>query len=281
MTNEHVLGLIGFGEAGQALAEGWRTSGKAGEIYAVDLVDKTAAAKKTDVTLLTSIAEVCDTSDRIISAVTASEQMNVVREVAQLRPHQLFLDINSVAPQKKQAASQLLGPGYLDLAVLSPIHPAKHESPVLAAGAISSETLAELQTLFPDLAIASATVGDASLFKMIRSVFVKGIEAVATECALAAHKSGLADRLFPSLDLTLRHETAQDLINYTMERVAVHGLRRAAEMEEVCTTLADLNLPSHMSEGAVALQRMVGALELTGVSRDSASISHDVLARLD
>ena len=31
-------------------------------------------------------------------------------------------------------------------------------------------------------------------------------------------------------------------LHYTMERVAQHGLRRAAEMDEVCDTLADLGL---------------------------------------
>jgi hypothetical protein len=116
---------------------------------------------------------------------------------------------------------------------------------------------------------------------MIRSIFVKGLESITMECALAAYKTGLAERIFPSLDATLRFTETRALADYTMERVALHGLRRAAEMEEVCATLEDLGLPSAMSEGAVATQRAVGALNLgaafDAVPRDAQRIAASIL----
>ena len=48
-----------------------------------------------------------------------------------------FLDINSVSPGRKQETAKLLGGSarYVDVAVLGPIHPARHQTPMLLAGA--------------------------------------------------------------------------------------------------------------------------------------------------
>ena len=49
---------------------------------------------------------------------------------------------------------------------------------------------------------------------------------------------------------------------YNMERAMVHGDRRAAEMEEVAKTLADLGLPSAMAEATVGWQRRLAAADV-------------------
>ena len=42
-------------------------------------------------------------------------------------------------------------------------------------------------------------VGDASAIKMIRSVMIKGLEALTAECLLAARRAGVADAVLASL----------------------------------------------------------------------------------
>lgn len=281
MIDDNVrLGFIGFGEAAQALAQAWREAGYQAQILAFDIIDKSAECAALNVCAAKSAPEVAKAATHIISAVTADQQLNAVRSVGSLSLEQRYLDINSVAPKKKALAAEMLGDGYIDIALLSPIHPARHESPFLAAGNIGSADQRVLKQLFPNSRIISETVGEASLLKMIRSIFVKGVEAVAAECALAAHRTGLSEQVFPSLDSVLDHSTAKALADYTMGRVAVHGLRRAAEMEEVCETLADLELPSSMSRGAVEIQRMVGELELGDAPQDASSISQAILRGL-
>jgi hypothetical protein len=51
--------------------------------------------------------------------------------------------------------------------------------------------------------------------------------------------------------------------NYNLERVLVHGLRRAAEMQEVEHTLRDLGVAPRMTQGAVAWQGDLGALQIS------------------
>ena len=117
--------------------------------------------------------------------------------------------------------------------------------------------------------------------KMIRSVFVKGLESIAVECALAASRAGVVDTVFPSLDRALRFDTMRALADYTLERVAVHGLRRGAEMDEVCATLRDLGVPSAMSTGSATTQKTMGALRLERMPQDAERVAGAALEALE
>jgi hypothetical protein len=50
--------------------------------------------------------------------------------------------------------------------------------------------------------------------------------------------------------------------DYCLDRMLVHGLRRAAELREVCRTVADLGLNPGLSTGTVAWQQAMGDLAL-------------------
>jgi 3-hydroxyisobutyrate dehydrogenase-like beta-hydroxyacid dehydrogenase len=141
-----------------------------------------------------------------------------------------------------------------------------------------------LRSMQMDFEVVSDEVGPASMLKMIRSAFVKGVESVTFECALAAYKAGIADQVFPSLANVLRFTDVKAQADYMMERVAVHGLRRAAEMREVADTLADLGVSNWMSEASAKQQQDVGELNLQDafqdeVPTDAARIARRVIAK--
>lgn len=270
------IGFLGFGEAAQAFASGWREQELPCNLYAYDVLlhDNRSAAQLKDacralnVQALTSAGELRDRASIIISVVTADQVIAAASSVGTLPDGILYLDANSAAPTKKQVAAKLIGDGYLDVSILSPVLPRKHAAPILFSGV--NQTMADEVRLqiFPNSSIISDRVGDASQVKMIRSVFVKGLEAITVECVLSAHQAGLTDRIFPSLDLVLRHNDFASLARYNMERVTHHGVRRAAEMEEVCATLDALNVPSDMSQSAAVLQRKIGALGIDSSTTD-------------
>ena len=58
---------------------------------------------------------------------------------------------------------------------------------------------------------------------------------------------------YPSLDWA-------KIANYNLERMASHGERRAAEMEESATTLRELGLDPLMVDATVKRQREMGAI---------------------
>ena len=113
------------------------------------------------------------------------------RRQSLLSRHQLGL----ARPQAGDRA--LLGGAarYVDVAILAPIHPKRHQTPLLLAG---PHAQAVLPLLIDELemrgAIASDEVGAAAALKMIRSVMIKGIEALTAECFLAAQRAGIARR---------------------------------------------------------------------------------------
>ena len=102
-------------------------------------------------------------------------------------------------------------------------------------------------------------VGRASAIKMIRSVMVKGIEALCAEGFAAAHAAGVADEVFASLDASDKSQPWAERVAYNLERMRTHGLRRADEMEEAAKTLLGLGVAPVMTRGTIELQRALAA----------------------
>ncbi|OYW88395.1 MAG: hypothetical protein B7Z20_02620 [Sphingobium sp. 32-64-5] len=174
--------------------------------------------------------------------------------------------MNSVAPQTKQAAATAIeaaGAHYVDVAVMAPVDPARLAVPLLLAGARSAGAMTLLAALgFTNIRIVGDAVGRASSIKMIRSVMVKGMEALTAECVLAAQKAEVLDEVLASLDASDRPKPWAERADYNLDRMMIHGQRRAAEMEEVVKTLDHLGTGAMMTRGTVGRQRAIGELNL-------------------
>src|SRR6185436_13316952 len=108
---------------------------------------------------------------------------------------------------------------------------------------------------FNNVRVVGDKVGRASAIKMIRSVMVKGLEALSVECAAAAEAAGVFDEVMTSLDASEQATAWADKVAYNRERMEVHGQRRAAEMEESAKTLQGLGVEPVMTRGTALLQR--------------------------
>jgi hypothetical protein len=95
---------------------------------------------------------------------------------------------------------------------------------------------------------------------MIRSVMIKGIEALSLECFLAARRAGIVEEVAASLKNnypTLDWSTIKD---YNIERMASHGVRRADEMDQVAETLRELGIEPLMATATSTRQREMGLI---------------------
>jgi 3-hydroxyisobutyrate dehydrogenase-like beta-hydroxyacid dehydrogenase len=198
----------------------------------------------------------------VLSLVTADQALEAAQAAAgHITRDALYLDMNSVAPAAKRAAADAIeaaGARYIDVAVMAPVAPAALAVPLLLAGACAEAGESELRALgFASVGVVGAQIGRASLIKMVRSVLIKGIEAVSAECLLAAHAAGVLDEVLVSLgdDWPMR-------LNYNLERTLVHGERRAAEMEQAARTLRDLAVTPALTLATISRQRELGALRL-------------------
>jgi 3-hydroxyisobutyrate dehydrogenase-like beta-hydroxyacid dehydrogenase len=263
------IAFIGFGEAGQAIAAGLREAGVE-TMTAWDILFPHAtgeklklAAQAAGVRCANSTADAIRDVDLIISAVTAVSSVDAAQSVkSHLAGMPYFLDINSVSPGRKQDTAKLLGDAgrYVDVAVLAPIPPARHQTPMLLAGPHADAIAPVLTGLGMRVRIAGAEVGAAAAIKMVRSVMIKGIEALTLECFLAASRAGVIDEVAASMKNNYPGLDWAKIVPYNLERMANHGERRAAEMEEVADTLRELGVEPLMTSATVKRQREMGQI---------------------
>jgi 3-hydroxyisobutyrate dehydrogenase-like beta-hydroxyacid dehydrogenase len=263
------ISFIGFGEAGQAIASGLREGGIE-QIAAWDILFPKpegarlkGAGEKAGIRLAASAADAVANSDMIISAVTAASSLEAAKSVEpHLAGNPYYLDINSVSPGRKQETAKLLDgkARYVDVAVIAPIHPKRHQTPLLIAGPHAQAISPLLEELEMKLKIIPGDTGQAAAIKMIRSVMIKGMEALTLECYLAASRAGLLDEVLVSMKNNYPTLDFGQMGDYNIERMASHGERRAAEMEESAVTLRELGLEPLMVEATVARQREMGKI---------------------
>ena len=128
--------------------------------------------------------------------------------------------------------------------------------PLLLAGEAAADAETALRALgFTNIRTVGREVGRASAIKMIRSVMVKGIEALTDEMMAAAEAAGVTQEVLASLDASESRAPWAEKAAYSQERMATHGARRAAEMEESAKTLASLGINPVMTRGTVIRQR--------------------------
>ena len=267
------LALIGFGEAGMAFASAWDAPVRAYDIKTDD--PAAAAAKRADYARhgangAASLAEALSEAALVLSIVTADQALAAAEAAAaSLARGALYCDFNSVAPGTKRAAARAIeaaGAHYVDVAVMAPVHPAPLAVPLLVSGPHADAGASALAAIGFWPTKVEGPVGQASTIKMLRSVMVKGIEALTAECFLAARKAGLADEVAASLDASWPGTDWAARADYNIGRIHQHGIRRAAEMDEVAKTLDELGLGSEMARATATVQRRLGAAAQVGAS---------------
>jgi len=268
-SNSPRISFIGFGEAGQAIASGLRDGGLE-RVAAWDILFPKTEGKrlriaggKMGVRLASSAADAVRETDIVIAAVTAASSLEAARAVEpHLSGNPYYLDINSVSPGRKQETERLLGDKarYVDVAVVAAIHPGRHTTPLLTAGPHVAAIAPLLAELDMRATVVGPDTGAAAAIKMIRSVLIKGIEALSFECFIAATRAGILDEVTASLKNNYPGFDWVKMSEYNLERMASHGERRAAEMEESAATLRELGLDPLMVEATVARQREMGAI---------------------
>lgn len=275
--------FVGFGEAGRAFA--WagarafdRKAGNGslrGEMLAAFASAGVDGAEDAGTALVGASA--------VLALVTADQALAAAQDCAALlEPGALWFDMNSVAPGTKRlaaAAIEAVGGRYVDVAIMAPVLPARRAVPLLISGPHADVAAALLQEFgFPHVAVVGSRIGDASAIKMIRSVMVKGIEALTAECVLAAERAGVSDAVLASLDSTWKEQAWNARADYYLDRMLAHGLRRAAEMEEAAKTLELLGIDPAMTRATIVRQRELGALGIdppVGLAAKLAAIDPD------
>ncbi|MFU0922724.1 DUF1932 domain-containing protein [Kluyvera sichuanensis] len=256
------IAFIGFGEAGtilaSELAQHHRVVVWDRKLNGAEREAMREKAEQAGVQAAGSLAQALDGAAWVFSTVTAGSALEVARQSAALmQAGQYFLDLNSVAPDTKRQAAQAFVPGvYVDVAVMAPVPPTRMKTPLLVGGPQAEAVTDVLNQLGFNARFGDTVVGKVSAIKMCRSVMIKGLEALTTECLFAAREYGVEEEVLASLHASFPSFGWDGVFpGYLISRVAEHGVRRSEEMEEVVKTLRDAGGLGLMSQSTAQVQR--------------------------
>jgi 3-hydroxyisobutyrate dehydrogenase-like beta-hydroxyacid dehydrogenase len=272
------LGIVGYGEVGKTFALGLKP--QVAQVAAWDLKFAQAAtapaerghAEQHAVRACRSMQELCEASELVISAVTASNTLAVAEEAARfIRAGTIFLDLNSASPGTKQKCAATLearGAHYVEAGVMTSVPPYGIRVPMLLGGARAGELAPQLVAWGMDAKAVSEKLGVASAIKMCRSVMIKGLEALVIESYTTARAYGVEEHVLPTLQETFPSIDWSEQGAYFFSRVVQHGQRRAEEMRESANTVREAGFEPIMTAAIARKQQWVADQARDGVFRD-------------
>ncbi len=273
------IGLVGYGEVGRIFSSGLRDKPGVAAVGAWDLKFAQdpahgAHAEHAQVQAHPSMQSLCEASDFIVSAVTASNTLAVAQEAARfVRPGTVFLDLNSASPATKQQAAALVdaaGAHYVEAGVMTSVPPYGIRVPMLLGGAHAGELAQRLVAWGLDARAVSDQLGVASAIKMCRSIMIKGLEALVIESYTTARAYGVEDHVLPTLAETFPSIDWPTQGAYFFSRVVQHGKRRAEEMRESANTVREAGFAPLMTAAIADKQQWVADQAAADVFRDVA-----------
>jgi 3-hydroxyisobutyrate dehydrogenase-like beta-hydroxyacid dehydrogenase len=279
--------FIGFGEAAEALCEGFlRADCRAWDVK-LDGVERDSMVERIGIkgiVVADSLEDGVRDADWIVSLVTADQAGLVCQSAASLiKKRAVYLEMNSCSPGTKQRNALTIseaGGVLIDVAIMSPVNPLRMDTPMLMSGAGGDQVIRLFSDFGYVVEIFGEAVGQASAVKMTRSIMIKGIEALSAECLLTAKKLGIEETVIESLNNSFQGLDWSTRGGYNLERMCRHGIRRAAEMREVVNTIEEAGIDSEMTRSTVQWQQRIGEMGLQPSTDDLDEVVNLVLKKM-
>ncbi|OGO20412.1 MAG: hypothetical protein A2Z14_16425 [Chloroflexi bacterium RBG_16_48_8] len=255
------VGVIGFGEVGSTFSN---TMAERGAFILVhdSRLEQDEGKKELESRIhhegikLTTLDEVLSRSQIILSVVTNQMAEVLANQIAmKLETEQIYVDLNSTSPAVKIRICQIIenaGANFVEGAILGAIGAVGVSTHILLAGGRGEEVAKFLKNLGLNSTFYAADVGKASTFKMLRSIFSKGLEALILELMIAGRRAGIEGDLWKDI--------ADFMIKNPFDRVAENWIcthvkaceRRYHEMIQVVDTMREFDIDPVMSSSTVA-----------------------------
>jgi 3-hydroxyisobutyrate dehydrogenase-like beta-hydroxyacid dehydrogenase len=264
-----VIALLGFGEAGSAIArglaseKGWRGPSKPGDnaprrVIAIDpALDKDARgtalgkeAGRLQIPISDKYTEALSEADLVICAVQGEHALDAASSAAPLlKKGAWFLDLCTVTGKmadEDREAIEKAGGQYIDIAVMGGFFKYGIKAPMLVAGGDAKAAVDWMNANGFDAKYLGPRPGSASSVKMVRSVLMKGLEALGVEALVTAERQGIREEVLECLaDVDL--VPFRDHLASLVQTHVVHARRRWEEMGLVAQTLRETGVEPKMT----------------------------------
>lgn len=270
------LGLVGFGEIGQAFGTALSANG----LLHIQAFDPLLAVLNSASNPATEAMQGCAQAAQIRIAGTLEELalesrvilcatpgVHVVTAAKALGPHlqahHLILDLASCTPAlKREAAAIVAGSGatFVDGAIVGASSQGLGRL-ILASGEAAARCHELLLPWGMQIKVMAGEIGSASAVKILRSIVMKGLEALVMECLLASTRYGITSEVVASLDTSFQ-KSFSALANSLAAGDVIHATRRADEVEMSAQTLIEIGLDPIVTQAVAERLRWVGSLGL-------------------
>jgi 3-hydroxyisobutyrate dehydrogenase-like beta-hydroxyacid dehydrogenase len=284
------IGFVGFGEVASRLSAAVLAHG--GSVSAYDLLLDAEAGAETlkrragDASIeFDLLPGVLAHSDVILSTVTTDVAADAAASCAPyLRPGQIFVDLNATSPAiKRRIAATIAASGadFVEGAILGAIGVTGAGTRILVCGEKAEPAAQTLTRLGLNAAFYGREIGRASIFKLLRSVFSKGMEALLLETLLAARRAGVADDVWREIVGTLEEKPFSEVGANWMRTHGTAHVRRYYEVVQVEELLRELGVEPLITRGTAAFFERSTRLSLAEKFEATPKGPDEVLGALD
>jgi len=274
-----VIALLGFGEAGSAIARGlcleggWRGAPRSAprsaprgpgdnaprRLIAIDTALDTDArgtalgkeARALDVAIEGRYTEALREADLVICAVQGEHALEAAEAAAPLlKTGAYYLDLCTVTGRmsdEDRAPIEAAGGRYIDIAVMGGFFKQGIKAPMLVAGEDVEPVVAWMNANGFGAKVLGTKPGSASSVKMLRSVLIKGVEALGVEALVTAERQGILEEVLACLS-DADQMPFRDFIAMLVQTHIVHARRRWEEMGLVAKTLRETGVDPLLTE---------------------------------
>lgn len=256
------LGFVGFGEATINIVEGLLTENN-WSFYVYDIDYEAALIRKEErklkcVTLVNDLEDILSKCTIVFVAVPGFADEEIFSSIMKNKKKQnlLFIDICTAKPDVKKRISEkinCINSKYVDVAVMGSVPKFKHKVPMMVSGSGAEDFKHIFSNYNMNIKIVGIQAGIASVIKLCRSIYMKGLAALLIETKKVSQAFKVEEEVFDSIAESM---DADDFVVYSQRLIKgtyTHCVRRRAEVAEVLDLISSAGISSYLTEGTLKL----------------------------
>jgi 3-hydroxyisobutyrate dehydrogenase len=253
-------GIIGFGEVGQVIAAGLKASGQNVMVYDTQLLDASypliEIAERLKVKTTGNLLQLAESCNVVFSLVPSNVSTVVAKNFSEnIQKGTYFLDLTTSLPSVKKQNAKIIRQAdgiFTDVSIMGTVATEQYNVPLLLAGEHAREVQEIFQVFGLNSKVISEIVGAAASIKMLRSIFMKGIEALLFETMLTAEKYQVRDEVMDSISTTMKNNDFEKLADTLIITHIKHRERRHKEVKESISLVKEAGIHPFVAEGVLS-----------------------------
>jgi 3-hydroxyisobutyrate dehydrogenase-like beta-hydroxyacid dehydrogenase len=239
------VGFIGFGKVAKTLSKKLLENNVDVYTSTKGRSEKTKElAIDSSVKIVSSYEKLAKLSDILISSSSPKTALTIAKKYGVLCDG-IFIDLNNISPETTKKIAILFNESnfnsnhyskFVDGAIIGKV--SSNKSVIIVSGE-SSDKIAILNNYGLNIKVISQKIADASTIKMLRSIYTKGITAIAHETFQVARRLNLSNELFENLSFT-EGENFESKTKSRINSLANAKVRKFEEMDEVLDFLKSI-----------------------------------------